>query len=59
MKKKLVSKLSLDRETVADLDAGGTRDAHLRQAAGGSARTACGSCPPRSCVGTRCCGPTG
>jgi hypothetical protein len=55
MKKKLESKLSLSRETIADLDGSGLRDAHLRVAAGGSARTACGSCPPLSCVGTRCC----
>jgi hypothetical protein len=55
MKKKHVSRLALSRETVADLDGGGLRDAHLRIAAGGTARTACGSCPPLSCVGTRCC----
>lgn len=57
MKKQLVSKLRLSRETVATL---GTRMPveELRVIAGGSARTACGSCPPLSCEGSRCCGPT-
>jgi len=55
MKKQHVSKLSLSRETVADLDGSGLRQEQLRVAAGGSARTICGSCPPLSCVGTRCC----
>jgi hypothetical protein len=59
MRKKHVSKLSLSRETVATLDGAGLRHAQLRLAAGGSARTACGSCPPLSCVGTHCCGPGG
>lgn len=55
MRKQRVSKLTLSRETVADLDDVGLRDAHLRQVAGGTARSACGSCPPLSCLGTRCC----
>ncbi|HYL05740.1 MAG TPA: hypothetical protein VE075_06855 [Thermoanaerobaculia bacterium] len=55
MKKKLVSKLNLSRETIADLGGSGLRQEQLRNAAGGSARTVCGSCPPLSCVGTRCC----
>lgn len=57
MKKKQASKLSLSRETVSKLDGAGALDEQLRHAAGGSARTACGSCPPLSCVGTHCCGP--
>lgn len=60
MKKKHVRKLTLSRETVADLDGSRLREANLlRLAAGGSARTACGSCPPLTCQGTRCCRGTG
>jgi hypothetical protein len=57
MKKKHASKLSLSRETVSKLDGAGLLHAQLRHAAGGTARSACGSCPPLSCVGTHCCGP--
>lgn len=59
MRKKQVSKLSVRRETLTSLDGGRFAQMDLRLIAGGSARTACGSCPALSCEGSRCCGPTG
>jgi hypothetical protein len=59
MRKKLMSKLSVRRETLAALDSASLAQLDLRLVAGGTARTACGSCPALSCEGSRCCGPTG
>jgi hypothetical protein len=59
MKKKQMSKLAVSRETLAALESRELTGQDLGVAAGGSARTACGSCPPRSCIGTHCCFPTG
>jgi hypothetical protein len=58
MKKQAVSKLRLSRETVAHLGDVPLWEEQLRLIAGGTARTACGSCPALSCEGTRCCSPT-
>ena len=54
MRKRHVSKLNLTRETVACLSGSNLQEAQLHLIAGGSARTACGSCPALSCEGTRC-----